>query len=73
MRYWIDDKTGIKMCEPNCADEWCYLIWAIGTDYDGCETVEQLKKLVDELVDMSQKARNCMDEGYIFPPKKTQK
>ena len=27
-----------------------HLIWAIGVDYDGCNTVESLKELIDELV-----------------------
>ena len=28
----------------------CHLIWALGLDYDGCNTVESLKELIDELV-----------------------
>ena len=27
-----------------------HLIWALGVDYDGCNTVESLKELIDELV-----------------------
>ena len=27
-----------------------HLIWALGYDYDGCNTVESLKELIDELV-----------------------
>ena len=50
MKYWIDEKTGTHMCEPNCCDEWLELIWMIGVDYDGCRTVKSLQELVDELV-----------------------
>ena len=60
MRIWIDEQTGYKMCEPNCADEWLFDIWAIGCDYDGENTVEGLKSLIDNLVEMSQKARECL-------------
>lgn len=38
----------------------------IGCDYDGCKSVEEFKSLVDELVEMSQKARDCLHDGYLF-------
>ena len=31
-----------------------HLIWAIGVDYDGCNKVESLKELIDELVSYTQ-------------------
>lgn len=31
-----------------------HLIWAIGCDYDGCNTVNSLKELIDELVSYTQ-------------------
>ena len=66
MRYWYDEERDMKMCEADCVDEWLWDIWAIGCDYDGCNTVEELKKLVDELVDMSQKARECLWNNQLF-------
>ena len=66
MRYWTDEETGAKMCEPDCVDEWLWFIWAIGVDYDGCHNVEDLKKLVDELVDMANKARECLWTNKLF-------
>lgn len=66
MRTWHDKKLDINMCEPDCADEWLFNIWAIGSDYNGENTVEGLKKVIDELVDMSQKARQCLREGKLF-------
>jgi hypothetical protein len=69
MKYWYDkDFKGI-VCEPNCADEWLWHIWAIGVDYDGCHNVEDLKGLVDELVDMANKARECLYGGKLFDDK----
>ena len=70
MRTWTDETTGCKMCEPDCADEWLFDIWAIGCDYDGESTVDGLMKLVDSLVEMSQKARDCLHDGKLFPADK---
>lgn len=66
MRSWTDEETGTKMCEPDCVDEWLWDIWAIGVDYDGCHNVEDLKGFVDELVDMANKARECLWENKLF-------
>jgi hypothetical protein len=66
MKRWIDEKTGTPLCEADCVDEWLFDIWAIGVDYDGYHTAEDLKKLIDELVDMANKARNCLWEGKLF-------
>ena len=51
---------------PDCVDEYLYDIWAIGYDYDGCNTVESLKELIDELVSYAAKARECLWEGELF-------
>ena len=66
MRFWIDKETGTKMCEPDCTDEWLFDIWAIGCDYDGCHSAEDLKKLVDDLVEMANNARECLWDGKLF-------
>lgn len=34
-----------------------HMIWAIGCDYDGCNTVDSLKELIDELVSYTQLPR----------------
>lgn len=62
----FSDKNGTVWREPDCVDEWLFDIWAIGCDYDGCHTVEELKKLIDELVDMANKARDCLWDGKLF-------
>lgn len=66
MRYWIDEETGVRMCEPDCVDELLWHIWAIGVDYDGYHKAEDLKKLVDELVRMANQARECLWENKLF-------
>lgn len=69
MKHWYDKEFQCIVCEPDCVDEWLWHIWAIGLDYDGCNTVESLKELVDELVDMALKARNCLHDGKLFEDK----
>lgn len=67
MKYWTDKETGAKYTEPDCVDEWLYHIWAIGHDYDGYNDAENLKIVIDELVSMSQRARDCLRDGKLFP------
>ena len=65
MRRWTNE-NGIKMCEPDCVDEWLRSIWNIGVDYDGCNEVCSLKCLVDELVNMANEARECLWNNQLF-------
>ena len=69
MEYWYDKDFGGIVCEPNCVDEWLEMIWQVGVDYDGCNSIESLKGLVDELIEMSQKARYCLEDGKLFVDK----
>lgn len=77
MKFWYDAENDVKVGEPDCVDEWLFDIWAIGFDYDGCTTTDELKKLIDELVEMSKKARECLWGGQLFgihgSPENTQK
>lgn len=66
MKYIYDKQFKGIVCSPDSADEWMELIRDIGFDYDGCYTVESLKGLVDELVEMSVKARECLRDGKIL-------
>lgn len=66
MNHWYDKEFKGIVCEPNCTEEWLELIWAIGVDYDGCYTAESLKSLIDELMEMIQKARRCLYDGKVF-------
>lgn len=64
---WIDKETGCSVFEANNVYECLYMIWAIGCDYDGRNTVESLKDLVDDLVGCSNKARSFLLDGRLFP------
>ena len=69
MKYWYDKEFKGVICEPNSADEWMELIQDIAWHYDGCDTVESLKELIDEMVEMTAYARACLEEGKIFEDK----
>ena len=69
MRYWYDKEFKGVICEPDSADEWLELLWQIGIGYDGCNTVDSLQGLVDELMEISTKARECLYDGKIFKNK----
>ena len=69
MRHWYDKEFKGVVCEPDSADEWLDLLWGVGLGYDGCGTVESLKALVDELMEMSTKARKCLHDGKLFENK----
>jgi hypothetical protein len=67
MKRVYDEKLNIYFDEPECVDEWLELMWDIGCDYDGYDSVRGLKYLIDELVEMSKEARKCLRENKLFP------
>jgi mannose/cellobiose epimerase-like protein (N-acyl-D-glucosamine 2-epimerase family) len=69
MRYWYDKEFKGVICEPDSADEWMELIQDIAWNYDNCNTVESLKELIDEMVEMTSMARSCLIEGKVFEDK----
>lgn len=66
MKTEYDKESGIYFSTPDCVDEYLHDIWAIGFDYDGYNTVEGLKTVINELVKMSQEARKCLWNGELF-------
>jgi hypothetical protein len=67
MKRVYDEKLKTWFVEPDCVDEWLWQMWAVAADYDGHNTTESLKHLVDELVKMSKEARKCLKENKLFP------
>ena len=59
MKRWYDEQAGCHFARPDSVEEWLEIIWGIGCDYDGCNTVTSLKGLIDELVDMTKGAKVC--------------
>jgi len=61
-----DKGAGGENTQLNCVDEILYLIWAIGCDKDGCVSKKDLEELIDEIVQMSIRARECLWKGRLF-------
>lgn len=47
-------------------NEYLDLIIGLGFDYDGLNSVESLKRLIDQLVDYAKKAKVCDDKSIIY-------
>lgn len=45
---------------PETSDEWLELICDIAVGYDGCETVESLKELINEMREYAINARKAL-------------
>lgn len=53
-------------CIP-CCDYCEYVVHeVIGYDYDGCHSADDLKKVIDNLVEMANNARDCLRDGKLF-------
>lgn len=47
-------------------DRYCDMIWCLGVDYDGYETPEGLKSLIDELVALAKRAVKNDDKYAMY-------
>lgn len=47
-------------------DNYLKLIYDIGYDYDGCNTVKSLKELIDELIDLAVKGIRNDDKSVMY-------
>lgn len=50
----------------NIKNEYCKMIIDVGLGYDGYDTPEDLKKLVDELLSYARMAIDCDDKSVIY-------
>lgn len=66
MKYQYNKQLKGMTCQPDCVEEWLDAIWEYGCDYDGENTVDGLKHLIDELVKCSCQAKECLKNGKIF-------
>lgn len=46
---------------PKTTAEWLELIYDISIDYDGCNTIESLKELIDEMREYTINARKALE------------
>lgn len=66
MKYRYDKEFKGIVCTPDCASEWMEYICDIACGYDGCNTVESLKGLIDEMVEATSNAIICIDNGKVL-------
>ena len=62
----LKEKVKYQKNKIDNKDNWCQLIADIGFDYDGCNTIESLKKLIDELVRYALNSRDNYDYEEIL-------
>lgn len=62
----LKEKVKYQKNKIDNKDNWCQLIADIGFDYDGCNTIESLKVLIDELVRYALNSRDNYDYEEIL-------
>lgn len=62
----LKEKVKYQKNKIDNKDKWCQLIADIGFDYDGCNTIESLKGLIDELVRYALNSRDNYDYEEIL-------
>lgn len=76
MKIVYDEEYKCNTLVNDCVADCLGCIWVYGHDYDGYNTVEGLKSLIDELVGYANDARKFLDEGKYyseeFPAPETQ-
>ena len=65
MIHWYNEEDDCISCKESNAYECFNFIWDIGFDYDGCETVEDLKGLIDDMVASAKDGMKFINEGKI--------
>lgn len=62
----LKEKVKYQKNKIDNKDKWCQLIADIAFDYDGCNTIESLKLLIDELVRYALNSRDNYDYEEIL-------
>ena len=70
MKRVYDEQTKITFVEPDCVEECLEFIYGISIDYDGYNTAENLKSLIDEIREMTVKAKQFLDDHKFYSEEK---
>lgn len=62
----LNKRLRIACRQTDIKDRYCDLIWCLGVDYDGYETPEGLKSLIDELVALAKRAVKNDDKYAMY-------
>ena len=67
MKHTYNSKFHCIMVEPDCAIEELAMMLDVSTDYDGCgNSIEGLRKLVDEWCEVARRTMAFINEGRLF-------
>ena len=61
----LDERDLLKR-QIEIKDSYLSLMWDLGVDYDGWDTVDSLKSLIDDLVDYAKKAVKNDDKYAVY-------
>jgi hypothetical protein len=68
MKYEFDPEFGVVWAKNSCALDSLFLLRAIGIYYDGMDgSIDGMRDLVDELVELAGEAVDFIREGKIEP------
>lgn len=62
----VSEENKLLKRQNKIKDKYCELIYELGFDYDGLNTVESLKGLIDDLVDYAKKSIKNDDNSFVF-------
>jgi hypothetical protein len=63
---WIDPSIDKMKREIEIKNRYMQMIVDLGIDYDGCNTIESLKSLIDELIRLARLGIENNDKEYIY-------
>lgn len=68
MKFEFDPEFGVVWAKNSCALDSLFLLRAIGADYDGMDgSIDDMRDLVDELVELAGEAVDFIREGKLEP------
>lgn len=68
MKFEFDPEFGVVWAKNSCALDSLFLLRAIGIDYDGMDgSINDMRDLVDELVELAGEAVDFIRKGKIEP------
>ena len=66
MKFYYDKESGMVFTSPNCVEDCLHNIWEHGIIYEDFQSSEGLKNIIDNIVDLSQDARQFISEGKMI-------
>ena len=65
MKFYYDKESGMVFASPNCVEDCFHNILEYCIIYEDFQSVEGLNNIIDNIVDLSQDARQFISEGKM--------